>query len=60
MSYCENFNKKGKNFIQLSKRDVFKLEAAIRKDVQFLKLLGLMDYSLLIVIEEKEQNFSQS
>ena len=33
MSYCENSNKKGKSFIKLKKRDVFKLEAAIRKDV---------------------------
>ena len=32
-----------------------KLRVAIRKDVEFLSSQGLMDYSLLIAVEDKEK-----
>ena len=45
--------KKGSSFISLSPTDRLKLIAAMRKDVKFLKGQNLMDYSLLLVIENK-------
>ena len=47
--------KKGSSFISFRPTDRLKLIAAMRKDVKFLKGQNLMDYSLLLVIENKSR-----
>ena len=55
----------GKQLVDVSAKDRKKLMSAIRKDVELFRSLGLMDYSLLIVIERKsllrvDKRFSES
>jgi hypothetical protein len=50
---CADRAKRGGKFINLFEAQRKQLFRIIEKDVIFLKTLGLMDYSLLIVIESK-------
>ena len=43
-------------YVQLMNRNRLSLRRAIRKDVEFLRSNGLMDYSLLLAIEEADDD----
>ena len=45
----------GGRVIRFRPEDVAKIEALIKKDGKFLETQGLLDYSLLVVIERVEQ-----
>lgn len=45
----------GGRVIRFKPEDVAKIEALIKKDGKFLETQGLLDYSLLVVIERVEQ-----
>ena len=45
----------GGRVIRFKPEDVAKIEALIKKDGKFLGTQGLLDYSLLVVIERVEQ-----
>lgn len=50
---CERSLKQGRTFMNFSSIDRRKLISTVRKDVNFLRDQGLMDYSLLVCIEKK-------
>lgn len=49
---CEYANKHNRKFVQFERYESRNLTRAIRKDVEFLRNQGLMDYSLLLCIEK--------
>lgn len=53
----ENFKeykkKTGRNLVKLNNFDRLKMISGVRKDCEFLRKVGLMDYSLLLCIEKK-------
>lgn len=59
MNYLEILLEK-KNLMQLSLNDYTDLSEIIQKDSEFLKSLGIMDYSLLMVIEKKTITTTES
>lgn len=52
---CADRAKRGGKFVNLLEAQRKRLYRIIEKDVMFLKTLGFMDYSLLIVIESKDE-----
>lgn len=54
---CEQKWKQNKEFVSFKNSDRHRLITAMRKDVEFLKNQNLMDYSLLLCIEKRTNNF---
>ena len=52
-------HRKSEKFIQFSKKDRYKVLRALLKDVEFLRSNGIMDYSLLLGVEETDATIEQ-
>ena len=53
-----HLKKKNREFLSLAKVNRV-LVRAVRRDIHFLKLHGLIDYSLLMAVEKSNEKFDQ-
>lgn len=58
MACSEKKARSNQQFLEFQNSDRYRIISSIKKDVEFLKTQGLMDYSLFVVIERKDTRSS--